>query len=249
MKRFFISIALIVLSFTLYADTSAQLTIFTKPGCGRCAYTIEYLKKNNISYTEYSTSDKNNNTKMWSALRESGKFKGGSISMPVVVINGETYFSIPDLKEFTESISSKLASAKPDSDSGNIDTADETIETLPDSIFIWTDGKIVVNHAIAGWMRKKLPIINHYTGSGDGVYVAVYSHNKFRSIYTVGGDIYVMGLIRLKGSWNGTIAEPEGWEGKDISASEEFKQLAKQYFPACRNDGWVGGDTGGFFGK
>jgi len=141
MKRFFISIALLALSFTLYADTSAQLTIFTKPGCGRCAYTIEYLKTNSIAYTEYSTSDKSNNAKMWSTLRDSGKFKGGSISMPVVVMNGETYYSIPNLKEFTESISSKLASGNPDSDSANIDTADETIETLPDSIFIWTDGK------------------------------------------------------------------------------------------------------------
>ena len=249
MKRIFLSIALLALSFTLYADTSAQLTIFTKPGCGRCAYTIEYLKKNNIAYTEYSTSDKSNNAKMWSTLRDSGKFKGGSISMPVVVINGETYFSIPNLKEFTESISSKLASGNQDNGPWNSETADEIIETLPDSVFVWTDGKIVVNHAIAGWMRKKLPIANHYSGSGDGVYVAVYSHSKFRSIYTVGENIYVMGLIRMKGTWNGTIAEPEGWEGKDISASDEFKQLPKQYFPACANGCWVGGDTGGIFGK
>lgn len=36
--------------------------------------------------------------------------------------------------------------------------------------------------------------------------------------------------------------------GKDISASNDFKKLAKKYFPACKNDGWVGGDTGGLFG-
>ena len=107
----------------------------------------------------------------------------------------------------------------------------------------------VINHASTGWMKKKLPIVNHYTGSENGVYVAVYSHNKLKSIYSVGGDIYVMGLIRMKGTWNGSIAEPDGWQGKDISASPELKKLAIKYFPACGNDGWLGGDTGGFFGK
>jgi hypothetical protein len=79
--------------------------------------------------------------------------------------------------------------------------------------------------------------------------VAVYSRQKAGSIYPVGGGIYVMGLIRVKGSWQGRIAVPQGTAGKDISAMRQFKRLANRHFPACRNAGWVGGDTGGFFGK
>lgn len=108
MKRIIFFAFFVLTSITLFAEGKAEVTIYTMPGCGRCSYTISYLKKNNIPYTEYSTSDKDNNMKMWRAISDSGK-PARSISMPVVVINGQTYFSMPDLKGFTESIPSLLA--------------------------------------------------------------------------------------------------------------------------------------------
>jgi len=109
MKKILAFAILILSSLSLYAEGSSEVTIYTMPGCGRCAYTLNYLKTNNIPYTEYSTADKESNMKMWGAVSNSGKPAGKGISMPVVVINGQTYFSIPDLKGFAESIPSLLA--------------------------------------------------------------------------------------------------------------------------------------------
>ncbi|HOS38374.1 MAG TPA: CAP domain-containing protein [Spirochaetota bacterium] len=120
---------------------------------------------------------------------------------------------------------------------------------LPTFMNVWTYGNAVVNRPYPGWAQKRLPIANHYTGAENGVYVAVYSRTAAASVYPVGGGIHVMGLIRLKGTWNGRIAEPDGWAGRDISAAREFKRLAGQYYQSCGGDCWVGGDTGGFFGK
>lgn len=404
MKRLFTLIILITASISLYADAAPELIVYTMKGCGRCSYTVNYLKTNNIKFTEYSTSDAESKTRMWGLIRSSGKYKNGSVSMPVVVLKGETFFNIPDIQGFTASIPSKLSggssvinnsSSKPvlsdtftdaitvrhnfhrknhkaaslkwnqtiqkfaqqwadkiaaedrmyhrqpnsygeniywisggevngssvvdswyseikyynyskpgfsmttghftqvvwagttelgcgkakskrggtyvvcnyappgnysgmyvknvlplsASDNSESNNSDISTESLPKSISVWTNGNSVVNQPVPGWMRKTLPIVNHYSGKDGAVYIAVYSHNRTGSIYSVGNGIYVMGLIRMKGTWNNNIAEPEGWQGKDISASEQFKKFAIHYFPACGNDGWIGGDTGGFFGR
>jgi hypothetical protein len=44
---------------------------------------------------------------------------------------------------------------------------------------------------------------------------AVYSRKSAGSIYQTGEGFFVMGQIRVKGSWNGRIAEPYGWAGGD----------------------------------
>ncbi|MEH2380264.1 MAG: hypothetical protein V7K27_15490 [Nostoc sp.] len=105
----------------------------------------------------------------------------------------------------------------------------------------------VVNWPAPGYIEKILPTVNKYTLQ-DGGYIACYSHNQEGSIYSVGGGIYVMGQIRLQGGYIGRIFQPKGYEGKDISAAQEFKTLCNQTFPAARSGGWAGGDTGGWFG-
>jgi len=79
--------------------------------------------------------------------------------------------------------------------------------------------------------------------------IACYSHSEAGSSYSVGKDIYVMGIVSsLKGRYIGRIFQPEGYEGKDISAEQTFKELCNARFPSCKNGCWAGGDTGGFFG-
>ena len=92
-----------------------------------------------------------------------------------------------------------------------------------------------------------LPTINRYLGE-DGGYVAIYSRNPDISVYGVGGDIYVVGQIRLQGRYIGRIFHPKGYEGQDISAATTFKELADEVFPRCEGGCWAGGDTGGFLG-
>ncbi len=78
-------------------SSKSKIEIYTMPGCGRCAMSIEYMKKNNIKYVEYSTKDDDSNTKMWEVVQNSPDFKGGSITMPVIVKDGIASFNIKDL--------------------------------------------------------------------------------------------------------------------------------------------------------
>ena len=90
--------------YTLAGIAQNPVEIYTMPGCGRCAYTMEYVKKNNIKYIEYSTSNDDYNTKMWELLGKTKGFNGGSITMPVVVKGGTTYFNIEKLEEFVTTL-------------------------------------------------------------------------------------------------------------------------------------------------
>ena len=125
-KKIMLFTIFILSSFALYAEGSAEVSVYTMPGCGRCAYTVDYLKKNNIPYSEYSTSDRESNIKMWGAISKSGKSAGRGISMPVVVINDQTYFNIPDLKGFAESMQSLLAAG------GKVEPAQEKKDPAPE---------------------------------------------------------------------------------------------------------------------
>jgi hypothetical protein len=113
-------------------------------------------------------------------------------------------------------------------------------------VYVGTDDS-VVNWNAPGYSERVLPTVNRYKGT-DGGYIACYSRNKEGSIYSVGDGIFVMGQIRLQGKYIGKIFHPIGYEGKDISAAQEFKDLCNQTFPATQGAGWAGGDTGGWFG-
>ena len=79
--------------------------------------------------------------------------------------------------------------------------------------------------------------------------IACYSHSEAGSSYSVGNNIYVVGIVSgLVGRYIGRIFQPEGYEGQDISAAQTFKDLCNARFPSCKNGCWAGGDTGGFFG-
>jgi hypothetical protein len=105
----------------------------------------------------------------------------------------------------------------------------------------------VINYPASGYEERILPTVNNYKGS-DGGYIACYSHNQEGGIYSVGENIYVIGQIRLQGQYINRIFYPHGYENQDIGAIQEFKDLCNQTFPACKEGGWAGGDTGGWFG-
>ncbi|HYW21372.1 MAG TPA: C1 family peptidase [Nodularia sp. (in: cyanobacteria)] len=123
-----------------------------------------------------------------------------------------------------------------------------TVNMLPEDfkVYVGSDGT-VNNVPMPGYEERILTSINKYTGL-DGGYIACYSRNKEGSVYSVGDGIYVMGQIRLQGQYIKRIFYPQGYENQDISAAQEFKDLCNETFPACKGDGWAGGDTGGWFG-
>jgi len=94
------------------SNSSNKLVVYTMKGCGRCAYAVDYLKKNNIVYTEYSTSNKTYSNEMWQYVQTSGKYEGGAVTMPVIVNNGQIDFNIPDIQDFMSKIGSTATNSQ-----------------------------------------------------------------------------------------------------------------------------------------
>lgn len=108
--------------------------------------------------------------------------------------------------------------------------------------------KEVINYPEFNFEEKVLPTFNHYLGE-DGGYVAIYTRKKGLGIYSVGGNIYVAGQLRVKGNYSGQIFYPEGYQlGDDISQDKEILEICNKYFPDLKGKMWIGGDTGGWFG-
>jgi glutaredoxin len=76
------------------------LGVFTKIDCSRCDLSIDFLKKNNVKFKEYNTSQSLKYEElMWDALYIFGQ-KEGKVSMPVFVYDSKVYYSVEDLESF-----------------------------------------------------------------------------------------------------------------------------------------------------
>ncbi len=117
---------------------------------------------------------------------------------------------------------------------------------LPENFKVYVSGNTVVNHPVFGFEERTLPVVNHYNGP-DGGYVAIYTHHSERGVYGVGHDIYVAGLVRIQGKYNGRIFIPVGYNsGDNITQDPAILAICAEYFPDMQGEMWVGGDTGGF---
>ncbi|MBN1533431.1 MAG: hypothetical protein JXA20_12255 [Spirochaetes bacterium] len=119
---------------------------------------------------------------------------------------------------------------------------------LPESFPVHVSDQGVVNRPFPGTEERMLKTVNAFRGY-PGCYIACYSHSERDSAYSVGGGIYVMGQVRVRGRYEGRVCNPENYVGRDISAANEFTDLCAAALPdRCRNGCWAGGDTGGWFG-
>ena len=81
-----------------------SINVFTMNGCGRCQYTVNFLNENKIAFTEYNTSENDaNNMAMWETLK-AANYDGYSITMPVIVMDGKTYYNINNLSAELENM-------------------------------------------------------------------------------------------------------------------------------------------------
>jgi len=94
-------VLLLLVAFTALSVEAAKpkkIIVYTKEGCGRCKYVEGYMKENKIKHTELPISKKENQTAMWTLLKEDGL--KGSVTMPVVMIGKKLYYNMKDLKSF-----------------------------------------------------------------------------------------------------------------------------------------------------
>lgn len=117
---------------------------------------------------------------------------------------------------------------------------------LPNQFPVYTNGKIAINHPMPGFTKKLIPTNNAYTGN-PGCYIACYSHIATQAIYAVGTNIYMIGQVRVPGTYVNRSCVPRNYQGQDISGLSQFKELCNTRIKACQ-DCWAGGDTGGWFG-
>ncbi len=86
--------------------TESKLLLFGQAGCPRCSTATKYLKEHAIPFQELSITGNDKNEALMNKYLFDGGFEGGKFMMPVVVVDGETYYSIPDLSVFLEGLGS-----------------------------------------------------------------------------------------------------------------------------------------------
>ncbi len=106
--KYILSITMfLIITSSLYSETSVELMVFTQKGCSRCEYTIDFLKTKGIKFTEYPTEDNANNSKMWSLVEQTAKSEVNNLKMPVIIVDGTAHYSIKNLEEFLEKLAVK----------------------------------------------------------------------------------------------------------------------------------------------
>jgi len=82
---------------TLLAKTN-EITVFTKTGCSRSTSAVNYLKQNNIPFSEYNLDYGSHSNYMYTLLATDKSFNPqGVITTPVMVYNTQLYYNTPDL--------------------------------------------------------------------------------------------------------------------------------------------------------
>ena len=86
--------------------SDAAIILYSKAGCGRCTFAKKQLNSLGIQYLEIDT--KSNSPEvpnMWAQMRNQG-FKGGSVTMPVIRVNGQYHYDIKDIEGFVAKLKS-----------------------------------------------------------------------------------------------------------------------------------------------
>ena len=88
------------------SDLSKGIVVFSKDGCTRCHYVTSYLLDNEIDFIFLNTSENRRyNALMWDLVRQKKPgFTANSVTMPVVLIDGEMSYNMTDLKAFVKSL-------------------------------------------------------------------------------------------------------------------------------------------------
>jgi hypothetical protein len=123
------------------------------------------------------------------------------------------------------------------------------VPTLTKGFTVYSDDATVARNPFPGGTGRVLPIWNAYRGP-DGGYIACYSHDLAHAAYRVAPDIGVIGMVRLRGTYDGRIFQPLDYRDRDISALPRIQAICRRALKSCRGKScWAGGDTGGFVGK
>ncbi len=98
-----------------------------------------------------------------------------------------------------------------------------------------------------GYRAKLIPVAN-ISLKNPGCYISCHSTNPDKGVYTVSPEIYVIGLIRVQGQYEGQFCRPKDYEKTEIRDEVIFKELCSKTYQCIGNSCWAGGNTGVLFG-
>ncbi len=81
-----------------------EVVIFTKEGCPRCAEAKEILLGRQRQFKEKNIADPKYRQEMWDILHQKNGGEEVRLVMPVVIVDGEVYYNIPQLPQFFSGI-------------------------------------------------------------------------------------------------------------------------------------------------
>src|SRR5436190_1619453 len=108
--------------------------------------------------------------------------------------------------------------------------ADNEGQTIDNIVgFCKTEPRVArkVVHPFKGAIQKQIPTVTLYN-QNPGCYVACYSRNPDKAVYPVAQGIYLVGQLRVRGSYNGVMCTPENYETRDIRGEQHFKEICSK---------------------
>lgn len=119
---------------------------------------------------------------------------------------------------------------------------------IPQNFIIYTNGRDASVFPIDGYTKTTLPVNNEFA-TNPGCYIACYTQNPERGVYSPQPDVYVIGLIRVGGSYAQRNCVPLGYIRRDITKDPDFRGLCETKYPSCAGSRcWANPDTGGWLG-
>ena len=122
------------------------------------------------------------------------------------------------------------------------------IAELPEKFAVYYNGNLVINQPSAGFEKRILPTVNYTYNDIDGCYVACYSTNETNAVYETSAGIYVHGMMRLQGYYEGTTCRLTMELADRLDRDPAIKALCVNNIDSCQDGCWGGGNTGGFIG-
>ena len=101
---------------------------------------------------------------------------------------------------------------------------------LPEDFKVYAGNHGVVNHPVQGLTEKTLTTRNLFQKT-PGCYIACYSRDPEKGIYSVGDGIFVMGQIRVKGKYDERVANPINSKTKTSAPNKNSKIYVISIFP------------------
>lgn len=122
------------------------------------------------------------------------------------------------------------------------------VDYLPPCLTIFANDEGIVSlQPVEGLTERYVPVVNIFYKT-PGCYIACYSRNPDKGVYPVTPGIFLVGHIRVKGSYQGVMCVPEDYESQDIRGETPFKEICSKSFSCIGNSCWAGPHTGQLFG-